>query len=128
MTPQQALDLAAQLHAGQVDKAGRPYIEHLKRVQARLVDYVDHIQVASALHDSIEDQGQTAESLAAFGVPSEAIEIIDLVTKRKGPTVAEQIFKISRHPGALAVKLADTADNSDPLRLAVDANRKLTIF
>ena len=32
----EAYQLAAQLHTGQVDKAGRPYIEHLTRVFLRV--------------------------------------------------------------------------------------------
>jgi len=33
-----AYQLAASLHAGQADKAGRPYIEHLSRVFLRVLE------------------------------------------------------------------------------------------
>ncbi len=35
---QKAKDLAHRAHAGQVDKAGRPYIEHVARVAAAVSD------------------------------------------------------------------------------------------
>lgn len=35
---QQAKELAHRAHAGQVDKAGRPYIEHVARVAERVLD------------------------------------------------------------------------------------------
>ncbi len=47
--------LAERVHAGQVDKAGLPYVGHLERV-ASYVDPADPLaQTAALLHDSIED-------------------------------------------------------------------------
>lgn len=51
--------LAADAHAGQVDKGGKPYIEHVRRV-AGYVDRSDSYAIAAALlHDILEDT-QTA--------------------------------------------------------------------
>ena len=48
-----AYKIACQLHAGQTDKAGRPYIEHLTRVLLRVqMDGGDRFQqIAALLHD-----------------------------------------------------------------------------
>ena len=51
---ERAKDLAHRAHAGQVDKAGRPYIEHVARVAARVADDPEAEAVAW-LHDVLED-------------------------------------------------------------------------
>lgn len=51
---ERAKELAHRAHAGQVDKAGRPYIEHVARVAAAVAD--DPLAEAVAwLHDVLED-------------------------------------------------------------------------
>ena len=40
-----AYQLAARLHTGQTDKAGRPYIEHLTRVMLRVQEGVSSFSV-----------------------------------------------------------------------------------
>lgn len=64
--------LAAELHAGQADNAGKRYIGHLARVAAtRSEGFPDatsaHLE-APWLHDAIEDTGTTPESLIAAGM------------------------------------------------------------
>ncbi len=112
--------LACRLHTGQVDKAGRPYIEHLTRVllrvQAANGDLIQ--QIASLLHDAIEDGKVSAEQLLWLGVPTDAIELVVKLTKRKGQSYEDYLADVKRCPRALVVKLADLGDNSDPARLA----------
>jgi hypothetical protein len=110
--------LAQQLHAGQVDKAGKPYVGHLARVQSRLHDQPDHIQIAAALHDSIEVQGLTATALMAHGVPPESIRIVEMLSKPAGGDYGAYLSVVAADDGARLLKLADVADNSCPLRLA----------
>jgi (p)ppGpp synthase/HD superfamily hydrolase len=121
MSPAEALDLAGRLHAGQLDKAGQPYIGHLRRVAAAVYARggSDAEQIAAALHDAIEDGHATAEFLAADGVPSAALHLVALLTKAEGQRYADYLAAIKADPGALLVKLADIADNSDPERLAM---------
>src|SRR4051794_36028950 len=47
-----AVEIAEQAHAGQTDKAGEPYIEHLERVAAS-VDGLDE-KIVAYLHDLLE--------------------------------------------------------------------------
>ena len=110
--------IAAEAHAGQVDKAGMPYIGHVRQV-ASYVDPTNTDAVAAALlHDVIEDADIDAAELADRGIPQAAIEAIELLTRRSDQPSAEYYQRISEHPTAREVKLADLADNTDPDRLA----------
>lgn len=119
MTPREALALAIQLHAGQKDKAGRPYWEHCQRVQARLVEWnpASSILIAAALHDVLEDTGVSGLELVQFGVPRDALELIRTLTRKHGEDYDAYIMRISMDADAMTIKLADLADNLDPLRL-----------
>ncbi|MDA3629050.1 HD domain-containing protein [Saccharopolyspora oryzae] len=114
-------EFAARVHRGQVDKAGRPYVEHLSAVAAGVrARGGSDAQVAAAwLHDSVEDGAVTEEWLRKAELPAETKEIVLAVTKRAGEDPAEYAARILATPGALLVKEADLAHNSDPGRLAV---------
>jgi hypothetical protein len=108
--------IATIAHRSQADKIGVPYIEHPRRVAARL----NHPKHAAAawLHDVIEDCGITAENLAAAGISSEVIDAVVLLTRTEDNTGNGYYEAIRENPIALAVKLADIADNTDPERTA----------
>ena len=114
-----AYKIACQLHAGQSDKAGRPYIEHLTRVLLRVqMDGGDRFQqIAALLHDAIEDEKTTADELLALGVPAEAVVLVKALTKRKDQTYEDYLRGLSGLYRVVAVKMADLDDNSDPERL-----------
>ncbi|MGW2698862.1 HD domain-containing protein [Streptomyces sp. NPDC001340] len=113
--------LARTAHAGQTDKAGRPYAEHL----AAVADGVrarggDAEQIAAAwLHDSVEDDALSAEWLTAAALTDRTKAIVRAVTKRAGEEPEAYARRILATPGALLVKQADLAHNADPERLAV---------
>ncbi|WP_234053643.1 MULTISPECIES: HD domain-containing protein [unclassified Xanthobacter] len=119
-----ARSLAEQLHAGQVDKAGAPYVGHLERVAGLLAAWwpepAEAELEAAWLHDALEDTGATAESLLAAGVSPAAVEMVCAVTRPAGTAYLAWIGDLARTAplGALRVKLADNADNSDPARVA----------
>ncbi|MFE1886541.1 HD domain-containing protein [Streptomyces diastatochromogenes] len=113
--------LARTAHAGQTDKAGRPYAEHL----AAVADGVrarggDADQIAAAwLHDSVEDDALSEEWLTAAALTPRTKAIVRAVTKRTGEEQEAYAHRILATPGALLVKQADLAHNADPRRLAV---------
>jgi (p)ppGpp synthase/HD superfamily hydrolase len=110
--------IAAEALAGQVEKAGMPYVGHVRRV-ASYVDPADtDAVVAALLHDVIEDTGIDAAELRDRGVAPAAIDAIKLLTRRSDQPTASYYQRISDHPTAREVKLADLADNTDPSRLA----------
>lgn len=103
---QAAQRIATVAHAGQVDKAGRPYITHPARVAARVAGD-DHAVAVAWLHDVVEDTTVTLADLREQ-FPAEVVAAVD----------DEYYARVRRVPLALTVKLADLADNSDPQRLA----------
>lgn len=109
--------LAIRAHAGQVDKAGRPYIEHVARVAAAVSD--DPVAEAVAwLHDVLEDCDECFHE-AVFVIGSDvALSVMRLTRCR---TVADDRYYglIRLNKTALRVKLADIADNSSEERLAL---------
>ena len=121
---QKVAEFAALKHAGQVDKAGKPYWLHPERV-ASLVQSVpgfsklcfeDKVVVVSAayLHDVVEDCDVSVDDVAAkFG--SEVADVVALLSKN----VNDDAVKVAEHPLARLVKLADVADNSNVARVAL---------
>ncbi|MGD9622260.1 HD domain-containing protein [Mycolicibacterium sp.] len=111
--------IAAAAHDGQLDKAGNPYIGHVRRV-AGYVDPADQHAVAAALlHDIVEDTAVTPADLTAAGLPGEVVDAVVLLTRYDGLAPEDYYTQIRRHPLAREVKLADLADNTDPSRLAL---------
>ncbi len=111
--------IARTAHAGQVDKAGRPYAEHL----AAVADGVrrrrgGEEQIAAAwLHDAVEDEALTWEWLASAALPESTKAIVAAVTKRAGEDAEAYAARILATPGAALVKDCDLAHNADPRRL-----------
>ena len=80
--------LARARHAGQVEKAGQPYVDHLKRVAfaaeqravmaavARLPIDIDAVVQAAWLHDVIEDTATTVANLLNAGY---AVSVVAMV-------------------------------------------------
>lgn len=116
-----ARKLAVLAHAGQVDKAGRPYVEHLERVAA-MVKHAKSLGLAQAvawLHDIVEDTAVGELDLMAAGMPAEVVEAVLAITHRPNEPRTEYYARVRENHLALAVKLADVADNADPKRLAM---------
>lgn len=109
-------DIARRAHLGQVDKLGRPYIAHPRRVAGRVG--TAEAKAAALLHDVIEDSPITAADLLAEGIPQSVVDCVILLTRRDDVPEADYYRAIDVHPLARVVKLADLADNSDPARLA----------
>lgn len=115
-----AKTLAYRAHAGQVDKAGRPYIEHVSRVAAAVSD--EPVAEAVAwLHDTFEDCQDFCDAHARefFELPIEVLDALAALTRVEGKSDSYYYWDIRTTPLALRVKLADIADNSSEERLAL---------
>lgn len=121
LTLREIESLARRAHAGQTDKAGRPYAEHLAAVAdgVRARGGTDEQIAAAWLHDAIEDDALTAGWLAAAALPEETKAIVLALSKRAGEAPEAYARRILATPGARLVKEADLAHNADPARLAV---------
>lgn len=122
MSAQEYLDkaflIACKAHAGQKDKAGKPYILHPIRLAATF-DRADY-KACALLHDVLEDSSITIVELLADGIPEDVIEAIQLLT-HKGPITDDAyhayVRKLRINSMARAIKRADLIDNLDPLRM-----------
>jgi (p)ppGpp synthase/HD superfamily hydrolase len=115
-TIERAIEIAAAAHAGQIDKAGQPYILHPLKVMFRVTD--PHERMAAVLHDVVEDTSVTLQQLATEGFPAAVLSAIDALTKRPGETRIQAAARAALDPIALVVKLADNAENMDLSRIA----------
>ncbi|MDQ1045581.1 (p)ppGpp synthase/HD superfamily hydrolase [Streptomyces sp. V4I2] len=113
--------VARAAHAGQTDKAGRPYAEHLSAVAegVRARGGGDELVAAAWLHDALEDGVLSEEWLDAAAVPQRTKDVVRAVTKRPDEEPDGYAQRILATPGARLVKAADLAHNADPVRLAV---------
>ena len=120
-TLERAIEIAAAAHAGQVDKAGQPYILHPIRVMLRVTG--SHARMAAVLHDVVEDTPVTIDQLVGEGFPAEVVAAVRALTKLPGETRLAAAARAAVDPIARAVKLADNAENMDLGRIAVPTAR-----
>ncbi|MDT3556726.1 hypothetical protein ROV95_11400 [Stenotrophomonas maltophilia group sp. msm1] len=78
-----ARTLATEAHAGQMDKAGQPYIGHVARVAAAVLGD-DDAEVVAWLHDVAEDCPAFAARIEAFPAPLR--EAVHLLKRAAAPT------------------------------------------
>ena len=116
MDVKEAEQLAREKHKLQTDKNGDPYILHPLRVAARVSTETE--KVVALLHDVLEDTDTTTDELVTCGVTQEQIQALQLLTHAKQEPYLTYLTRVKKNPLAMAVKLADLADNSDPDRLA----------
>ncbi|WP_203309748.1 HD domain-containing protein [Sphingomonas beigongshangi] len=113
----EAITLATQAHAGQVDKGGAPYILHPLRVM--LACKTEDERIAAVLHDVVEDTAVSAyQVLRQFGMAIH--DAVYALTRRHDETYSCFIERCAANPIARVVKLADIADNMDVSRLGRD--------
>lgn len=111
-----AINLAMQAHAGQVDKAGMPYIGHVMRVMqaGKTIDE----KIVGVLHDVVEDTTWTFDALLAEGFPVHIVDALRCVTKLSDDEPYESfINRVKTNPLVVAVKINDLTDNMDIRRL-----------
>jgi len=120
-TLERAIAIAAEAHAGQVDKAGAPYILHPLRLMMRMT--TDDARIVAVLHDVVEDSAWTLERLQAEGFSDEILRGVDAMTHRAGETYEAFVSRAGRDPIGRRVKLADLEDNADLGRIAAPTGK-----
>ncbi|MBB6299879.1 HD domain-containing protein [Rhizobium leucaenae] len=107
-----AIQMAAELHHGQVDKSGQPYILHPLRVMLSLSGEVD--QIVGVLHDVVEDCECDLTDLAMAGFAPEVTYAVGALTRRKHEPYEAFIERAKANPISRRVKIADIKDNLRP--------------
>ena len=110
-----AARIAEDAHAGQVDKAGNPYILHPLRVAEGQKSEL--ATVVALLHDVVEDTDWTFDDLLEAGIPAEAVNSLRYLTHEKYIPYMDYIKGLAQDPVARAVKLADLEHNMDTTRM-----------
>jgi (p)ppGpp synthase/HD superfamily hydrolase len=115
---QKAINLAKQYHAGQVDKSGRPYFDHLKRVAELATNLFGggYLTIVAYLHDILEDTQMTEEKLREE-FPMEIVDAVVSMTHKRGETYPEYIQRVIKNPLAKRVKICDLTHNMDLERI-----------
>lgn len=120
-TLERAIEIAARVHAGRVDKGKSPYILHPLRVMLAVEGKTERI--VAVLHDVIEDFEWTLSALEQEGFSPTVVEAVDALTHREGETYEEYVKRAGKNRIARRVKIADLADNLDLGRIANPTKR-----
>jgi len=110
-TIEKAVEIAAREHAGEVDKAGSPYLFHPLRLMFKVNTPFE--KMAAVLHDVVEDTPVTLADLKDEGFHEDVIAAVEALTKRPGEARLESAARAAQNPIARVVKLADVTDNMD---------------
>jgi len=117
-----ARQIAERLHAGQRDKLGGPYINHLTRVVMNLrrrwpdagPDEID----AAWLHDVLEKTDAGAEDLLAERIAPRVVDIVEQLTHPSDLSYIDwvRVMVARRDVAVIRIKLADIEDNWTAVR------------
>lgn len=110
-----AIKVATEAHAGQVDKGGKPYINHPQAVAASLTN--TEYKIVAYLHDVCEDTSITFADLKDMGFTYRIVNSIRLLTKTDELTYEEYLRRLRMDSCARAVKMADLKHNMDITRI-----------
>lgn len=115
-TLERAVAIAAEAHAGQVDKAGEAFILHPLRVMMDLDTETERI--VGILHDVVErNPAWTLGALRSEGFSETIIEAVDSVTRRDGEEYETFVRRAAANTIGRRVKLADISDNRKLLKI-----------
>lgn len=121
---EKALEIAVRAHADAVDKAGKPYILHVMRVVAAVVDEGEDAMQVAVLHDVLEDSDISEEELRRE-FADHVVDAVVAITHRRHEERKSYLDRVRSNPLALMVKRADILDNYGRLAfLKDDATRE----
>lgn len=115
----QAIMIAVQVHDGQFDKSGEPYILHVLKVMHYVKSKDEELNCIAVLHDVIEDSNgkYTADRLLSMGFSLRVVVAVDKLSKKENQTEDEYLKGLLTNVDAIKVKMADLRHNMDIRRL-----------
>jgi (p)ppGpp synthase/HD superfamily hydrolase len=118
-----ALRIATEAHAGQTDRAGKPYIWHCLSVMRKLEENSGSpphstARAAALLHDTIEDTDWEKSDLLERAVSTMVVSTVTVLTHQDSLSYSEYIERLANGSRtARRVKIADLRHNMDLTRL-----------
>ncbi len=102
---------ATQMHWGQKDKVGDPYILHVFRVMLKMRTQEE--REVALLHDVIEDAGLDDAALYRpnYNISREVAEAVICISRRKEESYPDFIRRCKQNNLACRVKIADLEDH-----------------
>ena len=112
-----AMELILEVHKGQVDKGGYPYVYHPIHVAERM--HSESECLVALLHDVLEDcEGYTLEGLTkTLELTDYEAEALRLITHDKSVDYMTYVEGLAKDPLALKVKFEDLRHNLDFTRM-----------
>ena len=111
------IKIAVDAHAGQIDKAGQPYILHPLAVMLDPELTTTAERAAAVGHDLFEDTAVTEDDLRDAGIPEIVIEAIWSVTQGAKESYDSFLDRSCSHPIGIKVKRADVRHNCSDQRI-----------
>jgi (p)ppGpp synthase/HD superfamily hydrolase len=96
---------------GQLSKTGKHAYNHSLEVMLDSYLINDTQRAAAALHDVFEDTNTTDDDLRAFGISERVIEIVKILTHRKGESYVDYIYRVKQDSDATRIKIEDISNN-----------------
>ncbi len=118
-----ALRIATEAHAGQTDRAGKPYIWHCLSVMRKLEESSDSpphstVRAAALLHDTLEDTDWGKSDLLEREVSPVVVSAVTVLTHQDSLSYSEYIERLANASRtARRIKIADLRHNMDLTRL-----------
>jgi len=127
-----AIKLASNLHCGQTDKSGEPYILHPLAVMQKCAP-IHEVMMVAILHDVVEDCDFSVAQLRSLRFPEIVCTGVQAMTRHviengvlvcrtahegdKKEVYADFIRRVAKHPIGCIVKCKDIDHNLSPERL-----------
>jgi (p)ppGpp synthase/HD superfamily hydrolase len=120
--------LALRAHGDSRSRSGSLFIEHVRRVAARVASEPDsYAMVAALLHDTVEKGAMEWADLWAAGADARLVALVDALTERDGESDRDYLARCAADPLAFRIKRADIEDKLEHAHstLTTDAIRIL---
>ncbi|MWC26982.1 GTP pyrophosphokinase [Paenibacillus sp. MMS18-CY102] len=111
-----AILIATEMHDGQTDKGGNPYILHPLRLLTKAT--TEEERIVAVLHDVVEDTSYQLHDFITDGFSQRIIDALTALTKLDGESYDSFILRIRQNELATRVKILDITDNMDISRIA----------
>jgi (p)ppGpp synthase/HD superfamily hydrolase len=111
-----AIQTAANAHAGQFDKGGKPYILHPLHMMNQLL-FDTKLATIAVLHDVVEDSDISFVDLTELGMDESVISALKCLTHQEAESYEAYVERICSNHDAIRVKLKDLQHNSCITRL-----------